>query len=291
MAEPRDELSAVERASLALTRLVNERPGGKHFQFLWNEHVGRRWVRFAVGPRVYVDNIDWLTRRSTDRGVLLAMNHRSFFDFYIASFALYQAGAHWMHDIFFPVRSNFFYETPVGVAVNVMLGAGTLYPPIFRDPAKAPLTKDSVDRLIRFLGQPNTMVGIHPEGTRNKDPDPYTLLPAQPGAGQLALQARPMVVPVFINGLGNSALDDIGATFRRGVRQRQPVIIVYGQPIDYEDLKAQKPRAALYKKMSDRMRDAITALGPRERELREAASRGELPDGDPGWITDRHPRW
>jgi hypothetical protein len=35
------------------------------------------------------------------------------------------------------------------------------------------------------------------------------------------------------------------------------------------------------------MRDAITALGPRERELRERCARGEMPDDDRGWVTYR----
>jgi 1-acyl-sn-glycerol-3-phosphate acyltransferase len=302
MAEPRDDgpgagardkgaLTRLERTGLAIGRLLNEGPRGKHLQYLWNEHVGRRWVRHVIGPRVYVDNIEWLIDRPTDRGVMLALNHRSFFDAYLTTFALYQAGAHrWAKRIFFPVRSNFFYERPLGVTLNLMLGAGVLYPPIFRDPAKASYTKDSVERLIRFLGEPDTLVGIHPEGTRKIDDDPYTMLPAQPGVGQMALKGRPLVVPAFINGLGNNALEDIGATFTPGVRQRRPVIIVFGQALDYEDLKAQRPRAALYKQMADRMRDAILALGPREKELRAACARGELPDGAPGWLTDTAPR-
>mgnify|MGYP001480307136 CR=1 FL=1 len=38
--------------------------------------------------------------------------------------------------------------------------------------------------------QPGTVVGLHPEGTRGKGPDPYTFLPAQPGVGKLALVAE-----------------------------------------------------------------------------------------------------
>lgn len=281
----------MERASLALGRFVNERAGGKRFQYLWNNEVGRRWVRLAIGPRVFVENIDVVVDRPPGPGgLLLALNHRSFFDFYITTFALYQCGAHWIKKAFFPVRSNFFYEHPLGVAVNVMLGGGSLYPPIFRDPAKAALTRDAVERMVRFLAEPDTMVGIHPEGTRNQDGDPYTLLPAQPGVGQIALQARPVIVPAFINGLGNSAREDIGATFRRDARRERPVIIVFGQPLAYDDLATQKPRVALYKRMADRMRDEITALGVREQALRAAAARGEL-DGSPGWVTERAPRW
>jgi 1-acyl-sn-glycerol-3-phosphate acyltransferase len=266
---------------------MNEGTAGKHAQFLWNEYVGRPFALRMIGRRVLVDNIDWLVERPCDHGVMFASNHRSFFDAYTSSFSLYQAGGTWAHRLFFPVRSNFFYEHPLGVAVNFFFGGGTLYPPIFRDPAKAALTKDGVERLVRALGEPGTLVGVHPEGTRKQDDDPYTLLPAQPGVGQIALQARPLVVPIFLNGLGNDALKTVTDSFRPNARRDQPIIVVYGDPLPYDDLAAQKPRAALYKKMSDRMRDAITALGARERELRAACARGEIPDGDPRWIADR----
>jgi 1-acyl-sn-glycerol-3-phosphate acyltransferase len=280
-------LTLGERAGLAIGRALNERALGKRAQFVWSEHVGRRFVRAVLGHRVLVDNIDWLLP-DPGRGVLLAINHRTWFDAYVTSFALYQAGAHrWAKRLFYPVRSTFFYEHPAGIAVNLALGGGTLYPPIFRDPAKAALTKDGVGRLIRHLQQPETLVGIHPEGTRNKGGDPYALLPAQPGAGQIALQAHPLVVPAFILGLGNAALEVVRKTFDPAAGRRDPVIIVFGDALDYEDLKGPKPRAALYKRMADRMRDAITALGARERALRAACAAGAISDDDPRWITNR----
>src|SRR5690606_20431723 len=142
--------------------------------------------------------------------------------------ALFQAGARWPRRLFYPVRSNFFYEHPLGMAVNLLFGAGTLYPPIFRDRTRTALNRSSLDRIVEFLDEPDTMVGLHPEGTRKKDDDPYTLLPAQPGVGQIALRGRPLVVPVFINGLSNDAIGDIGESLRPGARRRRPIIIVYG---------------------------------------------------------------
>jgi 1-acyl-sn-glycerol-3-phosphate acyltransferase len=279
------ELSATEQRNLQLARLLNEHPLGKRFQAQFHQRFGRRWARLAVGRAIYADNIGWLREPIPERGVLFATNHRSFFDLFVLTLALYESGATWMENIYFPVRSNFFYEKPLGMAINLVVGGGTLYPPIFRDPARAALNKDAVERLSRFLATPRTMVGLHPEGTRSRTADPYTLLPAQPGAGQIALAARPVVVPAFVNGLGNSAIDTVVTSWSPGARRRNPIIVVVGTPLDYDDLLASKPRAALYKRMADRMRDAITALGPRERDLRERCARGEIGDSDPGWIT------
>ena len=277
-------LSRAERLSLAVTRFVNERPRVKQAQHVFLSRFNQSWVRYAIGRRIYVDNADWLLDRPSDRGVLLCLNHRSYFDAYITMFSLYELGAMWADKIYFPVRSNFFYEHPVGFAVNLVIGGGALYPPIFRDTARAELNRDALDRMVRFLDQPGALVGMHPEGTRGKGPDPYELLPAQPGVGQVVLRSRSLVVPAFVNGLSNSYVQDITDTYRRDIRRERPIIIAFGSPVDYDDLAQQKPRAALYKRAADRIRQAIVELGAREREIRDACLRGEIPDDDPHWV-------
>lgn len=282
----RADLTTAERATLAIGRFINERPTAKSLQRLWLLGFNQTWMRYAVGPRVYAEGSEWLMA-PPGRGVVLCLNHRSYFDAYVTMYALYEQGATWPRKIYFPVRSNFFYENPVGAAVNLVIAGGTLYPPIFRDAAKADLNKDALARVARLLQEPGSLVGLHPEGTRNKGTDPYHLLPAQPGIGQIVLHAKPLVVPVFINGMTNSYADDILSTFRPGIRRTNPIIAVFGEPIDYADLAAQKPRAALYKRMSDRIRDAIVELGSREKLVRERCARGEVPDSDPGWANNR----
>jgi 1-acyl-sn-glycerol-3-phosphate acyltransferase len=287
-AESSGPLTRSERAMLALGRFINERPAPKRLQQRFLTTVNQTWVRYAIGRRVLADNMEWLRPDpGRDSGVVICLNHRSYFDAYITMWAIYEQGTKWVRKMFFPVRSNFFYERPLGALVNLFVGGGTLYPPIFRDNAKAELNRDALRRMIGYLAEPGTLVGLHPEGTRNKGDDPYDLLPAQPGIGQIVLQARPLVVPAFINGLSNSYLEDITSTYRRDIRRERPVIVVIGEPLDYSDLAAQKPRAALYKKMSDRIRDAIIALGSREKELRARCARGEIGDEDPRWALRR----
>lgn len=285
-AEP-PELSPFERAAMSLTRFTNERPVPKWLQSRFVRNVSRAWIRAGVAHRTYVDGIDWLSDFEADRGVLLASNHRSFFDMYLALLAVVEAGVPCAQRLYFPVRSNFFYDHPLGLLVNFAVGGGSMYPPIFRDRSRSALNQDALARTCRFLATPGTMVGVHPEGTRNKGGDPYDLLPAQPGIGQIILHAKPIVVPMFINGLGNDLLRDIRKNYHRDIRRENPVMIVFGTPFDYSAMAAKKPRAALYKKTSDALLEEIRSLGEREKELRARCRAGDIPDGDPGWLENR----
>ena len=62
-----------------------------------------------------------------------------------------------------------------------------MFPPIMRGREKIGFNEYSIQRMIAELGVPNTLIGIHPEGTRNKTDDPYTFLKIRPGAGRVAL--------------------------------------------------------------------------------------------------------
>jgi 1-acyl-sn-glycerol-3-phosphate acyltransferase len=279
------ELSRAERFSLAVTRFLNEQPLAKRVQHRFLLDVNRRWVTRVIGRRVYAENLEsLLAPPSQDRGVVICLNHRSYFDAFITMWAIYEAGARWPERIYFPVRSNFFYEHPLGVGLNVILGGGSLYPPIFRDASKADLNKDALQRMAGFLSRPGSFVGLHPEGTRGKGPDPYDLLPAQPGIGQIVLQSRPVVVPGFIGGLSNSLARDVASNYLPNVRRDNPIILVVGEPLDYSDLAAQKPRAALYKRTADRILDAIKECGEREKVLRAECASGAIGSDAPGWV-------
>jgi 1-acyl-sn-glycerol-3-phosphate acyltransferase len=142
--------------------------------------------------------------------------------------------------------------------------------------------------MVDIVRKPGNVLGMHPEGTRNKGPDPYTFLPAQPGVGKLALVARPVAIPAFIHGLGNSAVDDIRANFTREARSARAVILVFGAPIDYADLRAEKPRPTLYKKCADRFMAEVGKLAVRERALRADLAAGRIDEADPRWL-DRRP--
>ncbi len=280
-------LTRFERGALALTRYANERPTPKRLQTSYVRSVTEFWVSRGISRRTLVDRVDPYVDYEPDRGVVLVSNHRSFFDMYIIMLGLYGSGAEWPKRLYFPVRSTFFYERAAGLAVNFGVGGGSMYPPIFRDRAKAELNKDSLARTTRLLQEPGTLVGLHPEGTRNKGDDPYTLLPAQPGIGQIIVASGATVIPIFVNGLSNDIARDVTLNFRPNGPREHPVVICFGDPIDYSDLAAMKPRPSVYKRTADRAREAIMELGERERRIRERCREGAYPREHPNWVRNR----
>ncbi|MBI4511900.1 MAG: 1-acyl-sn-glycerol-3-phosphate acyltransferase [Deltaproteobacteria bacterium] len=260
-------LTWLERTALDLGRFINERETPKALQRLYHQGFGKRWLHFCVKNLLHVEGLEIAKRLAPGRGVLMCANHRSFFDQYLLSLILVRE-TDWARDLYFPVRSNFFYESLTGVAVNLLVGGGVMYPPIFRDPAKSELNRTALDKVTEFLKSPGSVVGIHPEGTRGKGSDPYKLLPAQPGVGKVAMHARPTILPVWINGLSNSFAGQVMTNFKRPITTDQRIVIVFGDPVDLGPLGDERPRPAVYKRVADHILSHIARLGERERQLR-----------------------
>jgi len=280
-------LSRIERLAVRFAELANEDPRGKWLQTQFLRGVSYVWVRAGIARRILVEGLDELLPLRPETGVLLVSNHRSFFDQYAMLLACYMGPVAWAKRLFFPVRSNFFYDQPLGIMVNAAVAGGAMYPPIYRQSDRRALNDDALDRMVELLRQRGNVLGMHPEGTRGKGPDPYKFLPAQPGVGKLALIARPLVVPAFIHGLGNNIVDDIRVNFTRDARGSRAIVVVFGAPVDYLDLQAEKPRPTLYKKCADRFMIEVGKLGARERELRADLAAGRVADDDPRWLDNR----
>ncbi|MBK6849647.1 MAG: 1-acyl-sn-glycerol-3-phosphate acyltransferase [Proteobacteria bacterium] len=281
--ETETPLPHLERLALAVTRLANEPAVGKGLQSLYLRQLTWRAVHALIARRVFIDGLATVRTLAPERGVVVACNHRTFFDLWVAMLPIFAHGDAWLRRAYFPVRNSFFYDTPLGLLVNLAVGGGSMYPPIFRDRSRAALNQDAVQRLERALARPGTVVGMHPEGTRNKNDDPYALLPAQPGIGQLVLRSRPLLLPIFVNGLTNRFWAELGRSLAPPAqRRRQPVTVVVGQPLDLSPFYGERPRASLYKRTADFVLEAIARLGARERELRAALARGGPAEG--AWL-------
>jgi 1-acyl-sn-glycerol-3-phosphate acyltransferase len=280
-------LTRMERIALRFAELTNDDPRGKWLQTRFLRGVSYVWVRAAIANRVLSDGLEDLMELRPDTGVMLVSNHRSFFDQYIMLLSCYMGPVPWARHLFFPVRSNFFYDQPLGLFVNAAVAGGAMYPPIYRQAERRVLNDAALDKMVAILHQPGNVLGMHPEGTRGKHDDPYKLLPAQPGVGKLALVAQPVVVPVFNLGLGNNIVEDIRQNFSKDARRRHAVITVFGAPIDYRDLSAEKPRPALYKKTADRFMAEIKKLAEREKQLRADIEAGRITEDDPRWLGNR----
>ncbi len=227
--------------------------------------IGSTWIHHFTKHLREVHGLERLPALRPEQSFILVCNHRSFFDLYVVMGELVRRGL--PQRIIFPVRSKFFYTSPLGLFVNGVMSFFAMYPPIFRERKQAALNLTSLDELVWILRRGGVFAGIHPEGTRNKDADPYTLLPAQRGVGRVIRGARVPVIPVFINGLINDLPRQIASNFD-GTGTR--IIAVFGAPVDFGDLLEQPDSPKTHQALADRALAAVAALGEEERQLRAA---------------------
>ena len=150
---------------------------------------------------------------------------------------------------------------------DAMVSGMSMYPPIYREVEKRSVTRLGLDFLAAELQRPGTLVGIHPEGTRNKGDDPYDLLPAEQGFGRVVLSARPIVLPVFINGMANDFIHECRSTLDGS---GMPIIMSFGPPVEFgEMLEADPQRLRAQVAIGRRVLEEIAALGSIERAERE----------------------
>ncbi len=266
-----DTLNRMERIAFRVMRFINQ-GGGRGVFRIWQRWVVTPLVGVFIHRRMHIHGLDRLADVPPDVPILLVANHRTFFDLFILGWILIRH-PRLGRQVSFPVRSNFFYETPLGLLMAVLFTGGSMFPPFFRSAEKKAMNRLSLGILLEKLRTPGQMVGFHPEGTRNKTNDPYAMLPAQPGAGELALKARPVVVPAFILGMTNSFWTEVKANHRRG----PPVIAVFGAPIVLPEV-AGETRLSHHKRFADLINQRISALGAEERALRSGASPPASPE-------------
>jgi 1-acyl-sn-glycerol-3-phosphate acyltransferase len=258
-------LRPTERISFAIADFVNEHLQGP--QERWNAAFMGALIWSAGGRRLNVYGLDRYASRGKKARLLLMANHRSFFDFYVITAILF-----WKttlpRRILFPVRANFFYDHPAGPLLNAAMSGMAMFPPIVRDRQRASFNRYSLQRCLEELERPGTVMGIHPEGTRNKGDDPYDFLPAQPGAGKIALETTAPIVPIFIHGLSNNLPTEWRRNWLRP-KLENPIDVVFGDEIDVSDLRAKGSRPATQKKAADRCLNAIRALAESHRAIHQ----------------------
>ena len=263
-------LNRMERTAFRVVRYFNQ-GGGRRVGLFWQRAVVTPLVGLLFRGRLEIHGLDRLAGVPDGAPILLVANHRTFFDLFTLGWILI-THPRLTRRVSFPVRSNFFYETPLGLLMCVLGTGCSMFPPFFRSAEKKAMNRVSLEILLEKLRTPGQLVGFHPEGTRNKTADPYTLLPAQPGAGELALKARPVVVPAFILGMTNS----FGTELKASLRRRSKVIAVFGDPVPLPD-DAGVTRLSHHKRFADAINQRITALGAEERAIRNALPASPAP--------------
>lgn len=235
--------------------------GWRRFWFVLQREVGARWIGYLTGPLLEVHGLEHVRTASRDRPVLLAANHRTLFDLYVIMSVLFLRLPGW-RAINFPVRGRYFYQRPGGVLLNAFGAWWSMYPPFFHQPKKRRFDQWALSELADLCRHgPGQLVGFHPEGTRNRNPDPYSFLPAQPGIGRLIFEARPRVIPVFIGGLSNSFTDILHRRLRGG----EAIRIWFGPEFDPSSYLEQRPSAGAYRLLAEAVMEEIRRLGEADR--------------------------
>lgn len=286
-AEEMAVLSPMERFAFRLTRRMNL---GRWKRF-WTEcqrTLGAGWIHLATYNIMHVYGLEHIEAASRERPLLLVANHRSFFDMYAVSSVLFRR-TRWRKRLFFPVRGRFFYDSPLGPLVNLIMGWWSMYPPIFatsETPEKRIFDKYSL-RLLTELCRHGRghVIGFHPEGTRNKSFDPYSYLRPQPGVGKLIKDADPQVVPVFVAGLSNKLSEQV----MRNWTTHEPIRIHFGPVLDMSEHRHKRDHLRTYKEIADFVMQEIALLGERDREMMRASQTNlEGRDGAPATALPDH---
>jgi len=263
-AEEISVLRPMERAGFKLARAMNFGVW-KRFWTFCQRHIGSLWIFLATYNLMNVFGIENVQNSDPTRPLILVANHRSFFDMYTVSSVMFRRTTRPI-TLFFPVRARFFYDSPIGWFVNLVMGWWSMYPPFFREEGegeKRRFDKFSVRELIRISSSgEGHIIGFHPEGKRNLNDDPYSFLPAQPGIGKVILNADPQVIPVFIAGLGNDLPKQILGNWTGGEKVR----IWFGEIIDLSGFHGKRDSLRTHKEISDFLMTKISDLGEEDRE-------------------------
>jgi 1-acyl-sn-glycerol-3-phosphate acyltransferase len=253
-------LTGYERVGFMLAHRMNL-GRVKRFWTFCQRYLGAGWIHLCTYNLLEVHGLDNLKAVDTSRPLLLVANHRSFFDMYVVSTVLFRYTG-WRMQLFFPVRGRFFYESPLGSFVNFIMGWWSMYPPFFAESEKREFDKYSLRRLVQLCSSgAGNVIGFHPEGTRNRDSDPYSFLRPQPGIGKLVKEARPQVIPVFIAGLGNDLRRQVLGNWRGG----ETVRVHFGSLLDLSRFNEMRDHVRTYKEIADFLMSQIAILSEQDK--------------------------
>jgi 1-acyl-sn-glycerol-3-phosphate acyltransferase len=259
--EVRAVLSPIERLHFEIALRMNREPI-KGFWSWCQEAIGATWIKLVTGNLLRVEGLQHVSDAYRRGAILFVANHRSYFDMFVASSALHRE-LPGRKRLYFPVIGQFYYQTLAGLALNQLFAFWSMFPPLFARPSHRISDRYAFDLLAELCGRgPGQILGIHPEGGRNLDPDPYSYMRFQPGAGKLIHAARPIVIPTFIAGLDNDVLRQI----RRNWTGGEPIRVWFDAPMALDELLAMPAKGSTYKLITDAVMERVRALGEVDRE-------------------------
>jgi len=262
------ELRGLERLAVPLLGAWNRSGLAKRLVYLFVRYVSHIWIQGVIRNRLRELGTEHVDGLDPSRGVLLVANHRTFWDMYIATSVL-ETHTSFIERLYFPVRARFFYDNLVGILVNGAVSGGSMWPPMFEGFGRQRLNRVGLEQVAHVLSERGALVGIHPEGTRNKGPDPLELLKARGGIGRVLKECHPdvVVLPYFLTGISNDLPAEIRRNFRGAGRRGPPIALHWGRPIRVGDLDLDRAPVVV-------ARDLLAQV----RELGVAIREAELPD-------------
>jgi hypothetical protein len=163
--------------------------------------------------------------------------------------------------LYFPVVGQIYYQSLSWLALNQLYAFWSIFPPLFALPTHGVSDRYALDILVDLCSRgPGNILGIHPEGGRNLNPDPYSFMRFQPGTGKIIHAARPIVIPTFIAGLDN----DLANQLRRNWRGGEPSGLVR-RTDGARRLPRDARQGGTYKQITDAVMDRVKALADRDR--------------------------
>ena len=158
--EQLESLSLIERFSYRCADFCNQRI--KEPLIWWNRTFMFSLIWFGLCRRLYLHGLENIEELSNESRVVIAANHRTFFDFFVITWITYTFTP-LSKRIYFPVRSTFFYDSIIGTILN-FYGRIRMFPPIMREPSKKIFNRYSIDRLIEEADHHPLTIGIHQRG-------------------------------------------------------------------------------------------------------------------------------
>lgn len=253
-------LAPIERLHFEVALRMNREPI-KGFWTQCQRYLGAIAIRLVTRNVVRdfgFEHVDDAWRRGS---VLFVANHRSYFDMFIVASLLHRR-LEGRKRLYFPIHGPYYYQSVGGMVLNQVFAFWSMFPPLFARASHAASDRYALDLLTELCAQGRgTLLGIHPEGGRNRNPDPYSYMRFQPGAGRVIYAARPIVIPTFIVGLDNH----VGRQVLRNWRGGEPVRVRFGAPVDLTAHYALPAKGSTYKRITDDVMARVVALGEEDR--------------------------
>ena len=244
----------------------------RQFTIKWQNKTGRFFTRLFIGKRIRYHDLENIDCIKSNSKVIIIANHRSYFDFWPPITAIMKRCSAAIY-YFFPVRSSFFYDRLLGFWTNFFISSASMFPPIMRDKEKLKFNQYALQYIDNELNKSNqgTVIGLHPEGKRNRHEDPHQLLPGKQGIGKIITQApeSTIVIPVFIHGLSNSPWQELKKNYKRKIDT--PIDVLFGTPLQFDKHKEDLPDACKISSITQQCMDAIQALANKHKDINGSA--------------------